>query len=1118
MFTKKMDKFLVCNLILGILVYSIMSSLYAQAKSNPNITFPIPSPMNMGINGVSNPDTYQIDPYNQAIGSLISNPQEVRPNHVNAVKTNSALADSARYFDGEDWQDIDTTLREDSTDSDYTYSMLTNNFKVKLNKVGNPSLSFSVYDQSVVYRAEETNMVTGMVDGNSVVYPRLWNETDLYYHIENNQLKMELHLLDHNAPKTFKFELQTKNVNHHLNEDGSIDFVDSLGQVNFKIPPLWIKDTSSGEKRYDRIQTTITEDNNRTILEITLNDEGLQYPIVIDPTTELIDYHEGTGFQPWNWNSGVKMLDDNSSVWFKDVNGDGKADMIAKGQPGSTHAGWIFVSLSTVEGFQWWTWDSGGRMLDDNGQIWFEDVNGDGKVDMITQGQPGQPNAGWVYVSLSTGTGFQGWTWSSGVRMLDDNSSVWFKDVNGDGKVDLISRGLPGHENAGWVYVAMSNGTGFPDWTWSSGGRMLDDNGQFWFEDVNGDGKVDMIAQGQPGQYNAGWLYVSLSTGSGFQGWTWNSGARMLDDNSSVWFKDVNGDGKVDMISRGLPGSGNAGWLYVSISTGQGFPWWTWNSGSKMLNDKDSVWFEDMNGDGKSDMIARIHSGGNHEEWIYVSLSTGVGYQPWTWKSGNRMFNYKDSVWLSDVNGDGKTDLIVTGQSGDSKAGWVFVSLSSEIVTVPPSLPYILNTGFPSSTWNSGVKMLDDNNSVWFKDVNGDGKADMIARGLPGSENAGWVYVSLSTGEGFQWWTWDSGGRMLDDNGQIWFEDVNGDGKVDMITQGQPGQPNAGWVYVSLSTGTGFQGWTWSSGVRMLDDNSSVWFKDVNGDGKVDLISRGLPGHENAGWVYVAMSNGTGYPDWTWSSGGRVLDDKGQFWFEDVNGDGKVDMIAQGQPGQYNAGWVYVSLSTGTGFQGWTWNSGVRMLDDNSIAWFKDVNGDGKVDMISRGLPGSGNAGWLYVSISTGEGFPWWTWNSGSKMLNDKDSVWFEDMNGDGKSDLIKIGQSGGSNAGWVYSSLSNGEGFPIWTWDSKGKKLDDNGLFGFGDINGDGRADLISTGQAGSYNAGWVYISLSAEVVIPNYFYDIDGHLIQILLPSGESFQLQYDANGNLVKRIKLD
>ncbi|WP_028530661.1 FG-GAP repeat domain-containing protein [Paenibacillus sp. HW567] len=148
--------------------------------------------------------------------------------------------------------------------------------------------------------------------------------------------------------------------------------------------------------------------------------------------------------------------------------------------------------------------------------MWFADVNGDGKADMITKGEAGAWNAGYIYVSLSNGKVYSGWTWNSSARVLEDNSKLWLDDVNGDGKTDLISKGEAGAWNAGVVCVALSNGTGYPTWTWSSGKRMIDDNSTMWLADVNGDGRTDLLIKGQAGAANAGFVYVSLSTGSSY--------------------------------------------------------------------------------------------------------------------------------------------------------------------------------------------------------------------------------------------------------------------------------------------------------------------------------------------------------------------------------------------------------------------------------------------------------------------------------------------------------------------------------------------------------------------------------------------------------------------------
>ncbi|MEW9699994.1 hypothetical protein, partial [Paenibacillus sp. SI8] len=208
---------------------------------------------------------------------------------------------SLHYFDGQAWQDIDNTIRLDNTDPSFemrvvsnndisfTHSVLANNFKVKLDsRSSKESVTFSVYDQAVTYKAEGMNDVTGIVYGNTITYPNAWQSTDLQYQVQNDQLKMQMILQDNRAPKIFSFEMKTKGVKPRLNSDGSIDFVDKNGKVQFKIPQMWVQDTSSDAKRYDKLKVDVKQKGDKTLIEMTLEDKGLQYPLVIDPTTEMV--------------------------------------------------------------------------------------------------------------------------------------------------------------------------------------------------------------------------------------------------------------------------------------------------------------------------------------------------------------------------------------------------------------------------------------------------------------------------------------------------------------------------------------------------------------------------------------------------------------------------------------------------------------------------------------------------------------------------------------------------------------------------------------------------------------------------------------------------------------
>ncbi|MEC0232629.1 RCC1 domain-containing protein [Paenibacillus alba] len=224
---------------------------------------------------------------------------------------------SLNYFDGRAWQVIDTTIRPDRADSNYTHSMSANNFKVRLNNKGiNQSVTFSVYDQSVTYRAIGMNNVTGDVYENTTIYRNAWGSTDLLYQVQNDQLKMELHLTDNTAPKKFEFEMKTKDVTSRMNADGSIDFINDNGDISFQIPRLWVKDASSDEERYDKLKIDLKQKRSKTVLELTLDDRGLQYPVVIDPTTSLPIIDSGT--------SHILQLGSDGTVWARGNNSYGQ--------------------------------------------------------------------------------------------------------------------------------------------------------------------------------------------------------------------------------------------------------------------------------------------------------------------------------------------------------------------------------------------------------------------------------------------------------------------------------------------------------------------------------------------------------------------------------------------------------------------------------------------------------------------------------------------------------------------------------------------------------------------------------------------------------------------------
>src|SRR5262249_40007935 len=141
-------------------------------------------------------------------------------------------------------------------------------------------------------------------------------------------------------------------------------------------------------------------------------------------------------------------------------NGDGKADLFLQGTgtntlawgPRATGAIGEFMALSLGTSFSTSTWSWSQPTTDwSQYNILFADTNGDGRADMFLQGQgswlrklslggfgPAGPPG--LYLRLSTGSAFSEWTWSQPAADWSEYEAA-FADFDGDAAADLFFSG-----------------------------------------------------------------------------------------------------------------------------------------------------------------------------------------------------------------------------------------------------------------------------------------------------------------------------------------------------------------------------------------------------------------------------------------------------------------------------------------------------------------------------------------------------------------------------------------------------------------------------------------------------------------------------------------------------
>jgi RHS repeat-associated protein len=265
---------------------------------------------------------------------------------------------------------------------------------------------------------------------------------------------------------------------------------------------------------------------------------------------------------------------------------------------------------------------------------------------------------------------------------------------------------------------------------------------------------------------------------------------------------------------------------------------------------------------------------------------------------------------------------------------------------------------------------------------------------------------------------------------------------------------------------------------------------DVNGDGLADLIE--FPNTMGGAYAFVHLANSSGrLSQSTIETGLCQLIAKGRVFMADVNGDGLADVIQTNAMNYY----AYVHLADGSGRFGNCTSNNLGYATDPGTVNFADLNGDGLSDLALAPM-----GQYVYTFFSNGRGgFEFATSTNASQAYNDPGYIHFGDVNGDGFADLIK-GERMGSN---IHLFLGDGTGALRFQYS---RTTDNDGFAFVVDINGDGLSDLLKFKTLNTYVYAYLAEGLSNNDVHPDILNRIDnGYGVQSTITYALSTRYQY-------------
>jgi hypothetical protein len=338
--------------------------------------------------------------------------------------------------------------------------------------------------------------------------------------------------------------------------------------------------------------------------------------------------------------------------------------------------------------------------------------------------------------------------------------------------------------------------------------------------------------------------------------------------------------------------------------------------------------------------------------------------------------NQPSGVAVSDVNGDGRPDLIVTNR-GDST---VSILLGQADGTFGSKMDIATGAG-PTN--------------LVVGDFNKDGNVDLATVNVGGS-----VSVLLGNGDG----TFKPHVEYATGTGPygIAIGDFNGDGKLDLAVVDTCGQ-NCGFVSVFLGNGDGtFQA---KADYPVGNNPSQVVAADLNGDGKVDLA---VTNESNTISILLGKGDGTFQSHVEYASSSMPFG----IAAADFDGDKTPDLIVT----HIGAPWG-ITLLKGNGDGTFQAEQQIPVslpgvLDSLAVVAL-DLNGDGKQDLVLTN-PGSGG---VVILLGNGDGTfkPLVGYTTGIQPL----ALVAQDVNGDGHKDLVVADVE----ANYVTVLLGNGDG-----------------------------------------------------------------------------------------------
>lgn len=378
-------------------------------------------------------------------------------------------------------------------------------------------------------------------------------------------------------------------------------------------------------------------------------------------------------------------------------------------------------------------------------------------------------------------------------------------------------------------------------------------------------------------------------------------------------------------------------------------PQWTDGSEWDAAEYYSTIQMADINNDNADELLARGYNGMTVHEWdatlgLWKELSTSG---PFSNPEGWNHPEYYSTIQTADIDGDGSAELLGRGVSGMNTYKWDGTNWQ------------ILSADDPAWTDAGGWSAAKFYSTIQTADIDGEKGDELLARGINGMDTYKWSgseWTLLKSANPF--WSDSNGWGEAAYYSTIQTANIDGEKGDELLALNVAGMDTYKWngsAWKLLKSAS--PGWEKGSGWDRPDGYTTIQTGDIDGDGQAELFARGMGSLSVFTWtggrwkpLFDFIKNQY-FPDYQgWNHPGYYL----TLQSADIDGEKGEELL----------------IRHSTGMLTYKWNAATKLLDrlvtdspkladdhwadaDNYLTiQTGDVDGDGKADLIARGIYG----------------------------------------------------------------------------------------------------------------------------------------------------------------------